>query len=52
MYRYMRACEGSFVVFSESRMLKGYITNELPNKSRCMADIYTNWFWFRCYMLC
>ena len=30
-----------FVIFPESRRLEGYITNKLPNISRCIADIYT-----------
>ena len=41
-----------FVIFPKSRRLEGYITNKLPNISRCIADIYTNWPWFIRYMLC
>ena len=51
MCRYTPACE-EFVVFPESQRLEGYITNKLPNISRCIADIYTNWPWFIRYMLC
>ena len=40
-----------FVIFPESQRLEGYITNKLPNISRCIADIYTNWPWFIRYML-
>ena len=28
------------MIFPESRRLEGYITNKLPNISRCIADIY------------
>ena len=34
------------MIFPESWRLEGYITNKLPNISRCIADIYTNWPWF------
>ena len=48
--RYTPACEEFFVIFSESRRLEGYITNTLLNISRCIADIYTKWPWFICYV--
>ena len=35
MCRYTPACEE---IFPESRRLEGYITNKLPNISRCIAD--------------
>ena len=46
MCRYTPACE-EFVCD-----IYIYITNKLPNISRCIADIYTNWPWFIRYMLC
>ena len=35
-----------FVVFPKSQRFEGYITNKLPNISKCIADIHTNWSWF------
>ena len=39
MCRYTPACEEFVCDISESRRLEGYITNKLPNISRCIADI-------------
>ena len=39
----------SFLICTERRRLDGYITNKLPNISRCIADIYTNSPWFKLF---
>ena len=44
MCRYTPACEEFVCDISREPEARGiYITNKLPNISRCIADIYTNW---------
>ena len=48
MCRYTPACEEFICDISREPEARG---NKLPNISRCIADIYTNWPWFILRML-